>query len=78
MKLKEYREKAGLTQRQLADRAGVPVSMISKYEQGYKDVNGMALKTAVKIAATLTQTGKVIVFAHDLLEEDTQETHKEV
>ena len=77
MKLKEYREKAGLTQRQLADRAGVSLSTLCKYEQGQKDVNGMALKTAVKIAATLTQTGNVIVFAHDLLE-DTHETHKEV
>ena len=70
MKLKEYRLKAGLTQRQLADRAGVPLSMISKYEGGFKSVEGMALKTAVKIAATLTQTGNVIVFAHDLLEDE--------
>lgn len=72
MKLKDYRAKAGLTQRQLADRAGVPLSTLSKYESGYKDVNGMALKTAVRIAAALTQTGDVIVFAHDLLENDTQ------
>lgn len=77
MKLQEYRLKAGLTQIQLADRAGVPLTAITKYEQGVRDVNGMALKTAVKIAAALTQTGNIIVFAHDLLEEDTQETHKE-
>lgn len=78
MKLKEYRLKAGLTQQQVSDRAGVPLSTYFKYEQGTKDVNKMALKTAVKIAAALTQTGNVIVFAHDLLEDDTQETHKEV
>ena len=77
MKLKEYREKAGLTQQQVADRAGVPLSTYCKYEGGFKDVNKMALETAVKIAATLTQTGNVIVFAHDLLEDDTQETHKD-
>lgn len=77
MKLKEYREKAGLTQQQVSDRAGVPLSTYQKYEGGFKNVNGMALLTAVKIASTLTQTGNVIVFAHDLLEEtDTQKTHK--
>ena len=77
MKLQEYRLKAGLSQTQLSKAAGVPLTAITKYEQGQRDVNGMALKTAVKIAAALTKTGKVIVFAHDLLEEDTQETHKE-
>ena len=77
MKLKDYRLKAGLSQTQLSKAAGVPLTAITKYEQGTRDVNGMALKTAVKIAAALTQTGNIIVFAHDLLEEDTQETHKE-
>ena len=78
MKLQEYRLKAGLSQTQLSKAAGVPLSTYCKYEGGFKDVNKMALETAVKIAAALTQTGKVIVFAHDLLEEDTRETHKEV
>ena len=77
MKLEQYRLKAGLSQTQLSKAAGVPLSTLTKYEQGQRNINGMALKTAVKIAAALTQTGNVIVFAHDLLE-DTQETHKEV
>ena len=78
MKIQTYREKAGLSQSQLAERAGVSLSTLQKYERGFKNPNKMALETAVKIAAALTQTGNVIVFAHDLLEEDTQDTHKEV
>lgn len=70
MRLQEYRQKAGLTQAQLSKATGVPLTAITKYEQGTRDVNGMALKTAVKIAAALTQTGNIIVFAHDLLEEE--------
>ena len=69
MKLKDYRLQAGLSQTDLSKASGVPLTAITKYEQGKRDVNGMALKTAVKIAAALTQTGKVIVFAHDLVEE---------
>lgn len=70
MKLEQYRLKAGLSQTQLSKAAGVPLSTLTKYEQGQRNINGMALKTAVKIAAALTQTGKVIVFAHDLLEDE--------
>lgn len=70
MKLKDYRLKAGLSQTELSKASGVPLTAITKYEQGQRDVNGMALKTAVKIAAALTQTGNIIVFAHDLLEEE--------
>jgi len=44
MKLQEYRLKAGLSQTQLSKAAGVPLTAITKYEQGQRDVNGMALK----------------------------------
>lgn len=37
--LKKMRQKAGLTQKELAEKAGVSKRMIEQYEQGIKDIN---------------------------------------
>ena len=53
MALKEARERAGLTQKQLAEASGVNASMIQYYEQGKKDINGAKLKTLLTLCDTL-------------------------
>lgn len=45
-KLKEARERAGLTQKELSERSGVNLRTIQDYEQGRKSINkaqGLAL-----------------------------------
>ena len=61
--LRTFRTKAGLTQAELADRAGISKRTLQEYEQGRKNVNGMALETAVKLADALGCNAK------DLLDE---------
>lgn len=51
--LKELRQAAGLTQAQLAEKAGVNLSMIQFYEQGFKDLNKAAFETGLRIAEAL-------------------------
>lgn len=51
--LKELRLKAGLTQAALAEKAGVNLSMIQFYEQGFKDLNKAAFETGLRIAEAL-------------------------
>ena len=50
MKLKEYRERAGLSQSELARASGVSVRMIQHYEQGAKDINKAAVITVKQLA----------------------------
>ncbi len=68
MKLQEYRERAGLSQSQLATAAGVSLSTLQKYECGAKDINKAAAITLYKIAHVLTIKGGFPVYIHDLLE----------
>lgn len=51
--LKELRQKAGLTQAQLAEKSGVNIRMIQYYESGFKDLNKAAFETGIKIAEAL-------------------------
>ncbi len=53
MKLKEMREKRGMTQAELADRAGLKLGTYRMYEQGVKDINKAAAITVYKIAQVL-------------------------
>ena len=52
-RLKRAREAAGLSQRALAEKAGVSVRMVQFYEQGLKDINRAAAMTVYKLARVL-------------------------
>ena len=51
--LKKYREKAGLSQSQLAEKAGINIGTIQKYEQGDRDIRKAAAETVQKLSAAL-------------------------
>ena len=53
MKLKEMREKRGLTQAELADRAGIKIGTYRMYEQGVKDINKAAAISVYRLAQVL-------------------------
>ena len=53
MALKEARERAGFTQKKLAELSGVNVRMLTYYEQGVKDINGAKLKTLLMLCDVL-------------------------
>lgn len=44
MKLKEIRKSQGLTQKALAEKAGINIRQIQKYESGEYDIGNMTLK----------------------------------
>lgn len=51
--LKEIRQKIGLSQRDLAERSGISLRMIQKYEQGQKDINKAQATTVYKLSKAL-------------------------
>lgn len=56
--LRTYRERAGLTQVELAERLGVPQSFVSKYENGERRLDLIELRQVcgaigVKLAAVI-------------------------
>lgn len=51
--LKEFRQSAGLTQRELAEKAGVNVRQIQKYESGEYALENMTAKTLLAISDAL-------------------------
>ena len=51
--LKQQREKAGLSQSQLADAAGISVRVLQNYEQGVRNLNGAKLLTLLRLCAAL-------------------------
>ncbi|KAB8293619.1 helix-turn-helix transcriptional regulator [Bifidobacterium avesanii] len=53
MGLKELRKATGLTQVQLAKRAGMSQTEISAYETGRRDVGNMTLTTALRLSRIL-------------------------
>lgn len=53
MKIKEIRKRQGLTQKALAEKAGINIRQIQKYESGEYDIGNMTLKNAVSIADAL-------------------------
>lgn len=52
-KLQDRRKACGLTQRELSERSGVNQRMIQNYEQGVRDINGVAGITLYKLSAAL-------------------------
>ena len=55
-KLKHYRQQAGITQAELAERAGVGVRMVQHYEQGSKSLEKTAATTVLHLARALGVT----------------------
>lgn len=53
MKLKEARQAKGLTQKELAEAAGLSLRTLQHYEQGSKDLNMAAAITVYAIASAL-------------------------
>lgn len=53
MQLKELRIKKGLTQKELAQRTGLSVRLIQKYEQNVQDLNTVYSITIYKLAKAL-------------------------
>jgi len=51
--LQERRKAAGMTQQQLADASEVNVTMIQKYERGFKDINRAAVISVKAMADAL-------------------------
>lgn len=51
--LKEIRKFMGLTQQELADKAGIHVSQVRKYEYGELSMDNMTAKTAAGISKAL-------------------------
>lgn len=55
-KLKEIRKLCGMTQRELAEKAGLNIRLIQKYESGEYAIENMTSKTASAIAESLGVT----------------------
>ena len=53
MKLQDIRKKRDLSQRQLADEAGVPLQVLQRYEMGYRNIDGADLERLCDLAIAL-------------------------
>ena len=53
VKLRECRKKAGLSQAQLAEKAGISVRVYQNYEQGVRDIEKAQLSVLLKICIAL-------------------------
>lgn len=51
-RLKAFRQKKKLRQKDISDLIGVPVATISNWEQGRREPGGLALKYLNKLLAT--------------------------
>ena len=51
--LKAIRTNRGITQKQLSESSGVPLSMVQKYEGKFKDINHACAITVLKLADAL-------------------------
>lgn len=51
--LKEIRKKLGMTQKELAEKAGINIRQLQKYESGEYSLENMTIKTANLISGAL-------------------------
>ncbi|MBT1171802.1 helix-turn-helix transcriptional regulator [Bifidobacterium sp. MA2] len=73
MGLRELRQKRGWTQRELADKAGVPYSRIADTERGARPIENMSLGMAVKIGDALRVSNLRKLLEDDGPKENTNE-----
>ena len=59
--LKEIRKLCGMTQRELAEKSGVNIRQIQKYEAGEYQLDNMTAKTASAISASLGCTIEALI-----------------
>lgn len=69
MSLRELRQKRGLTQKQLADKAGISRGNIANYETGIFAIGNMTLDSALKLCDALEVSNP-----RKLLDSDTKES----
>ena len=67
-KMKQLRLAKGLTQKELADIAGVNIRSLQKYDNEERDLGGAAAYTVVKIARALDTTVEDILLIDKLTE----------
>ncbi len=67
-KLQKLRLAAGLSQSQLAERAGLNLRTLQHYEQGSKDLNAARLSTILKLCNVLNCRLQDIITEPDTLE----------
>lgn len=60
-KLQEVRMSRGLSQKQLAERAGISFRMLQNYEQGAKQLDNARLGTILKICIALNCTMEEVI-----------------
>lgn len=60
-KLQEVRMSRGLSQSQLAERAGISFRMLQNYEQGAKQIDNARLETILKICIALDCTMEEVI-----------------
>ena len=53
MGMRDLRLKRGMTQQQLADKAGLSQSRVGAFETGQRNVGGMSLAVAIRICDAL-------------------------
>lgn len=53
MQIKEYRERAKLSQAELAKKLNISEQTVRAYECGYRKTNKMSLETALKLCKIL-------------------------
>lgn len=52
-KLKELRVAKGLSQKQLAEQTGISLSLIQKFDRKAKNINKLAVASAIKLSDAL-------------------------
>lgn len=52
-RLQEYRKRVGYSQKQLAEKTGIPIRTIQQYEQGQKDINHARADYLIALAKVL-------------------------
>ena len=67
-KLQEMRQAAGLSQSQLAEKAGIKIRPIQAYEQGWRNLEGASIEVLLKFCVALNCKLEDIIDSEKCLE----------